>query len=234
MKVSTKKSILPLHLSYLLWLGYRRVGWPSATPHVGWVSGLRPSPNRILQCAASLAAGGYNRSYLSATASQAQHYSVSTPLKLNTFCPSHSTLLTLNNLVFNNNEFNTTSTQHYFILTTLHLKKNLWIWRRRKNTRWAIFLFLFFIFFTCWIIFFIFFIQVVLKTRIVENKDCWMWAVLKVRLLNVSGVECEIVECEWCWIWVCWRKFVKMECCWSEVVLNWSSVELIIVEYEIV
>ena len=63
------------------------------------------------------------RSYLSATARRAQHYSVSTPLKLNTFCPSHSTLLTLNNLVFNNNEFNTTSIQHYFNSTTLHLKK---------------------------------------------------------------------------------------------------------------
>ena len=32
-----------------------------ATPHVGWLSGLRPSPNRILQCAALLAAGGYDR-----------------------------------------------------------------------------------------------------------------------------------------------------------------------------
>ena len=63
------------------------------------------------------------RSYLSATARRAQHYSVSTPLKLNTFCPSHSTLLTLNNLVFNNNEFNTTSIQHYFNSTTLHFNK---------------------------------------------------------------------------------------------------------------
>ena len=62
-------------------------------------------------------------SYLSATARRAQHYSVSTPLKLNTFCPSHSTLLTLNNLVFNNNEFNTTSIQHYFTSTTLHFNK---------------------------------------------------------------------------------------------------------------
>ena len=64
-----------------------------------------------------------SRSYLSATARRAQHYSVSTPLKLNTFCPSHSTLLTLNNLVFNNNEFNTTSIQHYFTSTTLHFNK---------------------------------------------------------------------------------------------------------------
>ena len=62
-------------------------------------------------------------SYLSATARRAQHYSVSTPLKLNTFCPSHSTLLTFNNLVFNNNEFNTTSIQHYFTSTTLHFNK---------------------------------------------------------------------------------------------------------------
>ena len=31
------------------------------TPHVGWPSGLRPSAITILQCAASLAAGGYNR-----------------------------------------------------------------------------------------------------------------------------------------------------------------------------
>ena len=57
------------------------------------------------------------RSYLSATASQAQHYFVSTPLKFNTFCASLSTLLTLNNLVFNNNEFNTTSIQQHSILT---------------------------------------------------------------------------------------------------------------------
>ena len=42
-------------------------------------------------------------SYLSATARRAQHYSVSTPLQLNTVCPSHSTLLKLNNLVLNNN-----------------------------------------------------------------------------------------------------------------------------------
>ena len=63
------------------------------------------------------------RSYLTATASQAQHYLVSTTLKLNTFCASHSTLLTLNNLVFNNNEFNTTSIQHYFNSTTLHFNK---------------------------------------------------------------------------------------------------------------
>ena len=59
------------------------------------------------------------RSYLAATASQAQHYLVLTPLKLNTFCASHSTLLTLNNLVFNNNELNTSSIQHYFNSTTL-------------------------------------------------------------------------------------------------------------------
>ena len=32
-----------------------------ATPHIDWLSGLRPSPNRILQCAASLAASGYDR-----------------------------------------------------------------------------------------------------------------------------------------------------------------------------
>ena len=40
---------------------HRRVGWPSATPHVGWLSGLRPSakPNHVV---CSLAyAGGYDR-----------------------------------------------------------------------------------------------------------------------------------------------------------------------------
>ena len=77
--------------------------------------------DRLLERAGEVVAAV--RSYLSATASQAQHYLVSTPLKLNTFCASHSTLLTLNNLVFNNNEFNTTSIQHYFNSTTLHFNK---------------------------------------------------------------------------------------------------------------
>ena len=54
-----------------------------------------------------------------------QHYMVSTPLKLNTFCASHSILLTLNHIGFNNNELNTTLIQHHFNSTTLHLKKNL-------------------------------------------------------------------------------------------------------------
>ena len=30
------------------------------SPHVGWLSGLRPSAITIIQCAVSLAAGGYN------------------------------------------------------------------------------------------------------------------------------------------------------------------------------
>ena len=77
--------------------------------------------DRLLERAGEVVAAV--RSCLSATASQAQHYLVSTPLKLNTFCASHSTLLTLNNLVFNNNEFNTTSIQHYFNSTTLHFNK---------------------------------------------------------------------------------------------------------------
>ena len=44
------------------WLGYsaRKLAF-GQTPHVGWPSGLRPSAIIILQCAASLAAGGYNR-----------------------------------------------------------------------------------------------------------------------------------------------------------------------------
>ena len=50
-------------------------------------------------------------------------YLVSTPLKLNTFCASHSTLLTLNNLLFNNNEVTTTSIQQNFNSTTLHFNK---------------------------------------------------------------------------------------------------------------
>ena len=68
---------------------------------------------------------GHNHhgSYLAATASQAQHYLVSTPLKLKTLCASQSTLLTLNNLVFNINEFNTISIPHYFNSTTLHFNK---------------------------------------------------------------------------------------------------------------
>ena len=66
---------------------------------------------------------GQERSYLAATASQAQHCLVSTPLKLNTFCALHSTLLTSNNHVFHNNEFNTTSIQHYFNSTALNFNK---------------------------------------------------------------------------------------------------------------
>ena len=77
--------------------------------------------DRLLERAGEVVAAV--RSYLSATASQAQHYLVSIPLKFNTCCASHSTLLTLNNLVFNNNEFNTTSIQHYFNSTTLHFNK---------------------------------------------------------------------------------------------------------------
>ena len=44
------------------WLGYsaRKLAF-GQTPHVGWPSGLRPSAIIILQCAASLAAGGYDR-----------------------------------------------------------------------------------------------------------------------------------------------------------------------------
>ena len=44
------------------WLGYsaRKLAF-GQTPHVGWPSGLRPSAITILQYAASLAAGGYNR-----------------------------------------------------------------------------------------------------------------------------------------------------------------------------
>ena len=45
---------------YTKYLGYRRVGWPLATPHIGWLWGLRVLPNQILQCAASLSAGSYD------------------------------------------------------------------------------------------------------------------------------------------------------------------------------
>ena len=47
------------------------------------------------------------RRYITATASQTQHYLVSTQLKQSNFCASNSRLLTINNLVFNNNDFNT-------------------------------------------------------------------------------------------------------------------------------
>ena len=44
------------------WLGYsaRKLAF-GQTPHVGWPSGLRPSTITILQCAASFAAGSYDR-----------------------------------------------------------------------------------------------------------------------------------------------------------------------------
>ena len=53
--------------------GYCRVGWPSTTLHVGWLLGLWPSPNRILQCAASLAAGGYDRESFSIESGPLHH-----------------------------------------------------------------------------------------------------------------------------------------------------------------
>ena len=51
-----------LHLGHHhTWLGYsaRNLAF-GQTPHVGWLSGLRPLVITILQCAASLAAGGYD------------------------------------------------------------------------------------------------------------------------------------------------------------------------------
>ena len=90
--------------------------WPSCTP-------CPCSPLWGWQMAGGASWWTYFGSYLAATASHAQHYLVSTPLKLNTFFASNSTLFTLNNLVLNNNESNTTSIQHYFNSTTLHFNK---------------------------------------------------------------------------------------------------------------
>ena len=116
------------------------------------------------------------RSYLSATASRAQHYLVSTLFNSTLF---FSTLLEFNTSVFNTDciqhySYSTSTYSTHLAFNTPRIKKNKKIiasLRRKK----------------CWI-------QVVLKTRIVENKDCWKQGVLKPKVLKTSGVESMIVE----------------------------------------
>ena len=50
----------PSILTLVTWVPQSRLAF-GQTPHVGWPSGLRPLAITILQCAASLAAGGYDR-----------------------------------------------------------------------------------------------------------------------------------------------------------------------------
>ena len=50
----------PSILTLVTWVPQIKLAF-GQIPYVGWPSGLRPSAKRILQCAAFLAAGGYDR-----------------------------------------------------------------------------------------------------------------------------------------------------------------------------
>ena len=52
----------PSILTLVTWVPQSRLAF-SQTPHIGWPSGLGPLAITILQCAASLAAGGYVRPF---------------------------------------------------------------------------------------------------------------------------------------------------------------------------